>query len=85
MSIKKEKISGETIELKINSSHLSDANYNILSETLIIGFKGQTLKYAYKKVPIDIFMKFKLSKSQGIFFNKYICRNFKFKILRSNK
>ena len=78
MSIKKEKISGKMVEVTINSSSLSSASYDSLTEDLNITFKSGST-YQYKKVPWITFTKFRLSESQGKFFIKNIKETFKFK------
>lgn len=78
MSIKKEKIAGEIIDVSIKSSSLKSASYNLLSERLTITFNSGTV-YEYRKVPMLEFTKFRLAKSQGTYFNKYIAKDYKFK------
>jgi hypothetical protein len=78
MSIKKEKISGKMVEVTINSSSLSSATYDSLTEDLNIKFKSGST-YQYKKVPWITFTNFRLAESQGKFFMKNIKENFKFK------
>lgn len=78
MSIKKEKIAGEIIDVIIKSSSIKSASYNVLSEKLTIKFNSGT-SYEYRKVPMLEFTKFRLAKSQGTFFNKYIAKDYKFK------
>jgi hypothetical protein len=78
MSIKKEKIAGEIIDVSIKSTSLKSASYNLLSERLSITFNSGTT-YEYRKVPMLEFTKFRLAKSQGTYFNKYIAKDYKFK------
>lgn len=78
MSIKKEKIAGEIIDVSIKSSSIKSTSYNMLSENLTITFNSG-VSYEYRKVPTLEFTKFRLAKSQGTYFNKYISSNYKFK------
>jgi hypothetical protein len=80
MSIKKEKISGEMIDVTIKSSSLKSASYDSLSERLTITFNSGA-SYEYRKIPMLLFTKFRLAKSQGTYFNKFISKEFKFKKL----
>jgi hypothetical protein len=80
MSIKKEKINGEMIDVTINSSSLKSASYDSLSERLTITFNSG-VSYEYRKIPMLLFTKFRLAKSQGTYFNKFIAKEFKFKKL----
>jgi hypothetical protein len=82
MSIKKEKIAGKMIDVAIKSASLKSASYDSLTENLTVTFNsGATYKYA--QVPMLVFTKFRLAKSQGQYFNKSISTSFKFKKLRS--
>lgn len=78
MSIKKEKINLEMIEVTIKSSTIKSASYDSLAERLTITFNSGH-SYEYRKVPMVTFTKFRLAKSQGTYFNKYISNEFKFK------
>ena len=78
MSVKKEKINGKMIDLNIKSSSLKSASFDCLTEKLTVTFNSG-ISYEYRKVPTLLFTKFRLSESQGKFFNKYIAKEFKFK------
>jgi hypothetical protein len=80
MSIKKEKINGRMIDLNITSSSLKSASFDCLTEKLVVNFNNGA-SYEYRKVPTLLFTKFRLSESQGKFFNRYIAKEFKFKKL----
>ena len=82
MSIKKEKISGKMIDVTINSSSLKSASYDALTEKLTVTFNSGAA-YKYEQVPMLVFTKFRLAKSQGQYFNKTISPNFKFRKLKS--
>ena len=77
MSIISEKIEGKIINVVINSSNIRSASYNSENETLTIVFtSGST--YEYYKVPWSVFTKFRLSESQGKFFNSNISKLYKY-------
>jgi hypothetical protein len=78
MSIKKEKISGRIIDLNINSTSLKSASYDMLTEKLTVTFNSGK-SYAYYKVPVLDFTKFKLAKSQGVYLNTHIVPNYNYR------
>lgn len=82
MSIKKEQIAGKMIYTSIESTSLKSASYDTLSESLRVMFNNGTT-YEYKNVPSKIFTKFRLSKSQGKFFNEHISKNYTYKKVKS--
>jgi lysyl-tRNA synthetase class 2 len=77
MSIITEKIEGKVISVTINSSNIRGASYNSENETLTIEFTSGSI-YEYYKVPWNIFTKFRLSESQGKFFNASISKTYKY-------
>jgi len=77
MSIISEKIEGDVISVTINSSNIRSAVYNTNTETLTITFTSGAA-YDYHKVPWPVFTKFRLSDSQGKFFNSSISKVYKF-------
>ncbi len=78
MSIKSEKIIGKKIICTIDSSTVKVAEYDTSTKKLLVTFKGNT-KYEYEDVPHSIFTKFRMSESQGVFFNKEIGKKFSYK------
>jgi lysyl-tRNA synthetase, class II len=78
MSIISESISGKTIDVIIQSTNLKSASYDTESEVLTIVFNNGSI-YEYEKVPWNIFTKFRLSESQGKYFNTNISKNYKYK------
>ena len=74
MSITSEKINGTLIEVEIKSSNLKFASYDTDSELMTVEFNSGAI-YEYKKVPWNKFTKFRLSESQGKFFNEQIAKN----------
>ena len=81
MSIKKEKIAGKMIEVTLNSSSLKSASYDTLTEKLTVTFQSG-VSYRYSEVPMQVFTRFRLAKSQGQFFNKNISPNYLYKKVR---
>ena len=80
MAIKKTDIEGTRIVCEIESSNLVKTEYDTESKKLITTFKNG-LRYEYEDVPHNIFAQFRLSESQGKFFNSQISRTFKYKKL----
>ena len=82
MSIKKENIAGKMIDDTINSSSLKTASYDCLNGNLKITFNNGST-YRYSEVPLSIFTKFRMAKSQGQYFNKFISPNYMYKKVRN--
>lgn len=80
MAIISENIDGNVITVTINSSNLEKAKYDTTTKILTVTFK-KGLVYEYTDVPWELFTKFRLSPSQGSFFNKEISKNYKYKKL----
>jgi hypothetical protein len=80
MAIKRTDIEGTRIVCEIESSNLVKTEYDTESKKLITTFKNG-LRYEYEDVPHNIFAQFRLSESQGKFFNSQISRTFKYKKL----
>ncbi len=81
MGIISEKIEGKIIEVTINSSNLKMATYDTESNDLTITFNNGAI-YEYNKVPWEVFTKFRLTESQGKFFNSNIGKSYNFKKLK---
>ncbi len=77
MGIISEKIDGKIIEVSIQSSNLKNATYNTESEDLTITFNNGSI-YVYNKVPWVKFTKFRMSESQGKYFNENIAKSHKY-------
>lgn len=77
MSIISEKIEGDVISVTINSSNLRSAVYNTTNKTLLMEFSNSST-YEYVDVPWDTFTKFRMTESQGKFFNANIAKSFKY-------
>ena len=78
MSVKKEKLNGKMIEVSVKSTSIKSAAYDTIYQKMMVTFNNGTT-YAYREVPVQLFTKFRLAKSQGQYFNKYISRNFQYK------
>lgn len=77
MSIISEKIEGDVISVTITSSNIKAAVYHTKTETLTITFTSG-VSYEYYKVPWPVFTRFRLSESQGKFFNTNISKIYKY-------
>jgi hypothetical protein len=80
MSIKRTEINGTKILCEIESSNLKSTEYDTESKKLVVEFKNG-FKYEYDEVPHNIYAQFRLSDSQGKFFNTQIAKTFKYKKL----
>lgn len=77
MAIKKETIQGTKIINEIDSSNLKKTEYDTETKKVIVEFKNGT-RYEYSDVPHKIYTQFRMSESQGKFFNSNIGRTFKY-------
>lgn len=77
MGIISETINGNLIEVVIQSSNLKGATYFTEEEKLSVTFNNGAI-YEYEKVPWVKFTKFRMSESQGKYFNQEISKNHKF-------
>lgn len=78
MAIISEKIVGTNIEVDVQSSNIKSALYETESKKLTITFNNNQ-KYSYDDVPWEIFTKFRMSESQGKFFNMNISKKYNYK------
>ena len=78
MGITKEEIKGTKIINEIQSSNLVRTEYDVETEKMIAEFKNG-MKYEYDKVPHSVYTKFRMSESQGKFFNTEISKKFQYK------
>ncbi len=81
MSIISERINGKIIEVDISSSNIIGATYDTDSKKLEIRFVSGGI-YEYEDVPWELFTKFRLSESQGKFFNTNISKSYKYKKIK---
>ena len=77
MAILSERIEGSVIEVLIESSNLKSAKYDTESKDLVVTFNSGAI-YEYNNVPWEKFTKFRMSKSQGKYFNENISRSYKY-------
>lgn len=80
MAIKKTEIIGTKIICEIESSNLVKTEYDSETKKMIAEFKNGT-RYEYDEVPHNIYVKFRMSESQGKYFNSEISKKFKYKKL----
>ncbi len=80
MAIIKESIEGTKIINEIQSSNIRKTEYDTESKSLMVEFNNG-LKYEYENVPHQLYTQFRLSESQGKFFNSKIAKTFKYKRL----
>ena len=78
MAILKEEIKGTKIYNEIQSTNLVKTEYYTETQIMIAEFKNGT-RYEYHEVPHNVYTKFRLSESQGKFFNSDISKKYKFK------
>jgi len=80
MGIKKETILGTKIINEIESSNIKKTEYDTESKLLVVEFNNG-MQYTYEEVPHQIYTKFRLSESQGKYFNSEIAKKYKYKKL----
>jgi hypothetical protein len=80
MAIKRTTIEGTKIICEIESSNLVSTEYDTETKKMISEFKNG-MKYEYDEVPHNVYAQFRLSESQGKFFNTQISKKFNYKKL----
>lgn len=80
MGITREEIRGSKIINEIQSSNLKRTEFDTESKELVVEFNNG-LRYLYEGVPHQIYTQFRMSESQGKFFNSKIAKTFKYKKL----
>ena len=80
MAIKSTTIDGTKIVCEIVSSNLIKTTYDSETKKLINEFKNG-MKYEYDGIPHNIYAQFRLSDSQGKFFNVNISKKYQYKKL----
>jgi hypothetical protein len=74
MAILKEEIKGTKIFNEIQSSNIRKSEYDIETKKMIVEFNnGQ--RYEYDEVPHQLYTQFRISESQGKFFNGKMSNN----------
>ena len=80
MAVKKEIIDGTKIINEIDSTNLVKTTYDTADNSLIAEFKNGA-RYEYNDVPHQKYTEFRMSESQGNFFNKNISKTYPYKKL----
>ena len=80
MAILREQIVGTKIINEIQSSNIRRTEYDTESKDLVVEFNNG-LRYSYENVPHQIYTQFRMSESQGKYFNSKIAKTFKYKKL----
>jgi hypothetical protein len=78
MGIIKEEIIGTKIINEIQSSNLKKTEYDTETKKMLVEFNSGT-KYEYTEVPHQVYTQFRLSESQGKFFNSKISKTYKYR------
>jgi len=77
MAIKKTEIIGTKIICEIESSNLVKTEYDTDTKKMVAEFKNGA-RYEYEDVPHNTYVKFRMSDSQGKYFNSDISKKFKY-------
>ena len=80
MAILREQIVGTKIINEIQSSNIKRTEFDTETKDLVVEFNNGLI-YLYENVPHQIYTQFRLSESQGKFFNSKIAKTFKYKRL----
>ena len=78
MGVKRQTIEGTKIINEIDSTNIVRTIYDTEDNSLVAEFKNGS-KYEYEKVPHEVYAAFRLSESQGKFFNSKISKVYKYK------
>ena len=78
MGIIKEEFKGSKIYNEIQSSNLKKTEYDLETKEMIVEFNNG-LKYLYEDVPHRTYTEFRVSESQGKYFNSKISKVYKYK------
>ena len=80
MAILREEIRGTKIINEIQSSNIKKTEFDTESKELIVEFNNG-LRYLYENVPHQVYTQFRMSESQGKFFNSKITKSYQYKRL----
>jgi hypothetical protein len=80
MGIIREQISGTKIINEIQSSNIRKTEFDTETKELVVEFNNG-LRYSYENVPHQVYTQFRMSESQGKFFNAKIAKTYKYKKL----
>jgi hypothetical protein len=78
MGIIKEEINGTKIINEIQSSNLKKTEYDTETKKMLVEFNNGA-KYEYSEVPHQLYTQFRMSESQGKFFNTKISKTYKYR------
>jgi hypothetical protein len=78
MGIIKEEIVGTKIINEIQSSNLKKTEYDTETKKMLVEFNNGA-KYEYSEVPHQLYTQFRMSESQGKFFNTKISKTYKYR------
>lgn len=78
MAIIKEEIKGTKIINEIQSSNIRKTEYDTETKNLMVEFNNGA-QYEYSEVPHQLYTQFRMSESQGKFFNTKISKVYKYK------
>jgi len=81
MGVIKEEIVGTKIINEIKSSNIKKTEYDTETKKLIIDFKNG-MKYEYDEVPHQLYTQFRMSESQGKFFNANIAKKYQYEKIK---
>ena len=80
MAIINEQISGTKIINEIQSSNIKKTEFDTETKELVVEFNNG-VRYSYENVPHQLYTQFRMSESQGKFFNSKIAKTYKYKRL----
>jgi hypothetical protein len=80
MAILREEIRGTKIINEIQSSNIRKTEFDTESKELIVEFNNG-LRYSYENVPHQLYTQFRMSESQGKFFNSKIAKSYQYRKL----
>ena len=80
MAILREEIRGTKIINEIQSSNIRKTEFDSESKELIVEFNNG-LRYSYENVPHQVYTQFRMSESQGKFFNSKIAKSYQYRKL----
>ena len=80
MAIIREQINGTKIINEIQSSNIRKTEFDTESKELVVEFNNG-LRYLYEGVPHQVYTQFRMSESQGKFFNVKIAKSYKYRKL----
>jgi hypothetical protein len=80
MAILREEINGTKIINEIQSSNIRKTEFDTESKELVVEFNNG-LRYSYENVPHQLYTQFRMSESQGKFFNSKIAKSYQYRKL----